>query len=155
VSDKPANPTAPTDPGKPAPAAEAPAPPPPEENTQPIKLSAVWEKAAKKRRRTTAAELIMQRPKQTEVRVPLDRTEMVIGRDAQCDIVLTDDGASRRHASIARNAGGYFELTDLGSENGVLVDGERVARMTLVDGDAFTIGDTQFRIVVGPIPGVE
>jgi hypothetical protein len=164
VSDKPtppappsgANPTAPTDPVKVAStevsgaAAES-----EEERTAPVRLAAVWEKNAKKRRRSTAAELIVRRPKKTEVRVPIERTETVIGRDEACDIVLPEEAASRRHATIARNEGGYFEITDLGSENGVLVDGERVERMTLLDGDAFQVGDTQFRIVVGPVLGSE
>jgi pSer/pThr/pTyr-binding forkhead associated (FHA) protein len=133
-------------------AAEA---PPPEEKTQPYRLKPLVEKMAKQRRRTTAAELLVKRPRQPEVRVPLDRTETFIGRDPKCDIVLTDDSASRRHARIARNAGGYFELVDLGSKNGILVEDERVDRMTLMDGDVFLIGETQFSIVVGPLLGTE
>lgn len=137
-----------------APVAEAQAPVV-EEKTQPYRLKPLAEKQAKQRRRTTAAELLVKRPRQPEVRVPLDRTETFIGRDPKCDIVLTDDTASRRHARIARNDGGYFEVVDLGSRNGVLVDDERVDRMTLMDGDVFVIGDTQFSIVVGPIVGTE
>ncbi len=133
-------------------AAEA---PPPEEKTQPYRLKPLVERMAKQRRRTTAAELLVKRPRQPEVRVPLDRTETFIGRDPKCDIVLTDDSASRRHARIARNAGGYFELVDLGSKNGILVADERVDRMTLMDGDVFLIGETQFSIVVGPLVGSE
>lgn len=129
--------------------------PPPEEKTQPYRLKPLVEKMAKQRRRTTAAELLVKRPRQPEVRVPLDRTETFIGRDPKCDIVLTDDSASRRHARIARNAGGYFELVDLGSKNGILVQDERVDRMTLMDGDVFLIGETQFSIVVGPLLGTE
>jgi hypothetical protein len=137
-------------------AAAEPAPaPPPEEKTQPFKLKDLAEKAAKKRRRTTAAELVVKRPRQAEVRVPLDRSEMIVGRDPACDIVLQEDSASRKHARIARNEGGYFEVTDLNSENGVLVEDERVKRMTLLDGDSFVVGDTQFTIVVGPIVGQE
>lgn len=129
--------------------------PPPEEKTQPYRLKPLVEKLAKQRRRGTAAELLVKRPRQPEVRVPLDRTETFIGRDPKCDIVLTDDSASRRHARIARNAGGYFELVDLGSKNGILVQDERVDRMTLMDGDVFLIGETQFSIVVGPLLGSE
>lgn len=164
TNDKAPAPSAPTEPGRPtptaegaagAPALEEPVELPPEDKTQPHKLKELAPKAATKRRRTTGAELIVARPKQPEVRVPLDRTEMIIGRDARCDIVLQEDSASRRHARIARNAGGYYEVTDLESQNGVLVDDERVERMTLLDGDAFQVGDTKFRIVVGPLPGVE
>ncbi|HEY4222802.1 MAG TPA: FHA domain-containing protein [Myxococcota bacterium] len=126
-----------------------------EEKTAPFKLKGNADKAATKRRRTTAAELVVKRPRSAEVRVPLDRSETVIGRDPRCDIVLAEESASRRHARIARNAGGYFELTDLGSRNGVLVDDERIDRMTLLDGDAFTIGETVFTIAVGPLLGAE
>ncbi len=126
-----------------------------EDKTQPYKLKALADKAATRRRRTTAAELLVKRPKHPEVRVPLDRTETVIGRDPRCDIVLAEDSASRRHARISRNAGGYFEIADLGSRNGVLVDDERVERMTLLDGDSFVIGETTFTIAVGPIVGTE
>ena len=126
-----------------------------EENTQPYRLPPQVDKLAKQRRRTTAAELVVKRPRHPEVRVPLDRGETFIGRDATCDIVLTDASASRRHARIARNTGGYFEIVDLGSCNGVLVDDERVARMTLMDGDAFLIGETQFVMVIGPLLGAQ
>lgn len=151
---KPGAPVAPSaSSGEGAPAAVE--PPPPEEKTQPYRLKPLVEKMAKQRRRTTAAELLVKRPRQPEVRVPLDRTETYIGRDPKCDIVLTDDSASRRHARIARNAGGYFEIVDLGSKNGILVEDERVDRMTLMDGDVFLIGETQFSIVVGPVVGSE
>ena len=89
-----------------------------EEKTQPVKLRQLAAKSATKRRRTTAAELIMKRPRQGEVRVPLDRSETIIGRDPRCDIVLQEESASRRHAQMRRNAGGYFEIGDLGSKNG-------------------------------------
>lgn len=89
------------------------------------------------------------------MRVPLDRSETVIGRDTSCDIVLPEPSASARHARIIRTGGGYFELQDLGSTNGIIVDGERVERMTLLDGDTFTIGDTRFSILVAPVVGEE
>lgn len=132
-----------------------PAPEAPEEKTAPHRLRELADKAAKKRRRTTGAELLVRRPKSAEVRVPLDRTETTIGRDHRCDIVLTEAKASRRHARIQRGDGGYFEIIDLGSRNGIVVDDECVDRMTLLDGDRFTIGDTEFTVIVGPLPGVE
>jgi hypothetical protein len=122
-----------------------------EEKTAPHRLKTLAEKQARQRRRTTAAELLVKRPRQPEVRVPLDRTETIIGRDPSCDIVLGEESASRRHARIGRDDGGYFEIVDLGSRNGIIVEDERVDRMTLLDGDAFTIGDTSFVIAVGPL----
>jgi hypothetical protein len=133
--------------------AEAPQAPVVEEKTQPFKLRQQAEKLATKRRRGTAAELVVKRPRHPEVRVPLDRTETIIGRDPRCDIVLADDSASRRHARIGRNDGGYFEVVDLGSRNGIVVDDVKVDRMTLCDGDTFVVGDTIFTIAIGPLLG--
>lgn len=134
-----------SDAGKP----EDPAPAAPvEEKTAPHKLRDAAEKLAKRRRRALSGTLTMKRPKQPPATIPLDRTVTVIGRDAKCDIVLDGEGVSRRHARIARSEWGYFELVDLGSKNGVLVDGEPVTRMTLVDGDVFTIGDTRFTVAI-------
>jgi two-component system, cell cycle response regulator len=132
-----------------APAAPAPpAPEPPEEKTAPHKLRDVAERIAKKRRRALSGSLTMKRPKQPPATIPLDRTQTVLGRDAKCDIVVDDEGVSRRHARIARSEWGYFELVDLGSKNGVLVEGEPIARMTLQDGDTFTVGDTRFTVSI-------
>ncbi|MDP2341350.1 MAG: FHA domain-containing protein [Deltaproteobacteria bacterium] len=126
-----------------------------EEKTQPFRLRELAAKMAQRRRRTTAAELTFKRGKGSEVRVPLERTETVIGRDPVCDIVLSEKAASARHARIRRGPGGFYELEDLGSTNGVFVDGERVERMTLLDGDTFQIGDTRFAILVAPVVGEE
>jgi pSer/pThr/pTyr-binding forkhead associated (FHA) protein len=126
--------------------------PPPEEQTQPFRLRELAARQAQRRRRTTAGELTFRRQRH-DVRVPLDRSETVIGRDSSCDIVLPEPAVSARHARIVRTSGGYFELQDLGSTNGIVVDGERVERMTLLDGDTFTIGDTRFSILVAPVVG--
>jgi DNA segregation ATPase FtsK/SpoIIIE, S-DNA-T family len=65
-----------------------------------------------------------------------------IGRDAGNDIVLDDALVSKRHARI--EVGTHIELVDLGSSNGILVDGELVMRLTVVPGQPFTIGDSEF-----------
>lgn len=124
-----------------------------EEPTAPHRLRKLAVKLATQRRRTWAASLVVKRPRLAEVRVPLERGETVIGRDPRCDIVLQDESVSRRHACIRRNDGGYFEIEDLGSRNGVLVDDERVDRMVLIDGDTFIVGDTSFQITVGTLVG--
>lgn len=64
-----------------------------------------------------------------------------VGRLPECDVVLSDPGASRRHAEIVRN-GDAFTLTDLGSTNGTMVNGEPVTRWVLEEGDRITIGET-------------
>ena len=141
-------------------AASAPAPAPEpvkEEKTQPYRLRELAAKLAQRRRRTTAAELTFKRGKGgAEVRVPLERSETVIGRDTTCDIVLSEKSASLRHAALKRNAGGFYEVSDLGSTNGVYVDGDRIVeRVTLLDGDSFTVGDTRFSILIAPVVGEE
>src|SRR5207302_1888593 len=48
-----------------------------------------------------------------------------IGRSRQCDVVLTDPNVSRKHAEI-RPRGGSWVVTDLGSTNGVTLNGRRI-----------------------------
>ncbi len=68
-----------------------------------------------------------------------------VGRDGDNDIVLAENMVSRRHARLRRDAQGRFVLTDLGSANGVHVNGMRVARAYLAAGDEIKIGDNFFR----------
>jgi pSer/pThr/pTyr-binding forkhead associated (FHA) protein len=51
----------------------------------------------------------------------------VIGRDDSCDLKLDDPKVSRHHAEIVQTAGPFRTLHDLGSANGTLVNGQRVA----------------------------
>jgi pSer/pThr/pTyr-binding forkhead associated (FHA) protein len=136
-------------------AESAPAPTPalpPEEVTKPHKLAEQVDRHNKKRRRALSGEVRMTRPGGAEVRLPLERSETIIGRDPKCDIVLGEESVSRRHASIGLTDEGFFELVDLRSKNGVIVEGSRVSRMTLLDGDEFEIGDTKFAIAIGSKP---
>ena len=57
--------------------------------------------------------------------VPLDRDTLVIGRDADCDVVVDHPLASRRHARISRDDRRY-RLEDLDSRNGTFLNGERL-----------------------------
>jgi Protein of unknown function (DUF3662)/FHA domain len=70
------------------------------------------------------------------------RKEVVtIGRLPECDVVVPDPGASRQHAQIRHQSGSYV-LTDLGSTNGTLVNGQIVPAHELQEGDRITIGTT-------------
>jgi pSer/pThr/pTyr-binding forkhead associated (FHA) protein len=64
-----------------------------------------------------------------------------IGRLAECDVVVADRGASRRHAQIRRHDG-TFTVTDLGSTNGTRLNGQTIQSRELADGDRITIGAT-------------
>jgi hypothetical protein len=74
--------------------------------------------------------------------IPVDRELLTIGRLSECDVVINDTGASRRHAQI-RTTGGVSTLTDLGSTNGTKVNGRDVQSAELSDGDRITVGATQ------------
>jgi Inner membrane component of T3SS, cytoplasmic domain/Protein of unknown function (DUF3662) len=71
----------------------------------------------------------------------LEKDRVTIGRMPECDVVLSDPGASRQHAEI-RRVGGAFVVVDLGSTNATLVNGSPIAEHGLADGDQITIGNT-------------
>jgi hypothetical protein len=73
--------------------------------------------------------------------VPLSSDTVTIGRLAECDVVLKDKGASRKHAQLKRRDG-TWTLTDLGSTNGTRLNGQTVQTRELSDGDTITIGTT-------------
>jgi hypothetical protein len=71
-------------------------------------------------------------------------TGIVIGRDAQCDVVVPQADVSRRHAEIVPAQSGYV-LTDL-STNGVFVNGDRVKYAALLGrGDVIRVGSEELR----------
>jgi hypothetical protein len=78
------------------------------------------------------------------VRHELDRPVVTLGRSKDCDIAIDDPSVSRRHAEVRRETGG-FAVVDLGSTNGTRVNGAKVARAELEDGDRVTLGQTELR----------
>ena len=64
---------------------------------------------------------------------------VVLGRSRECDLVLNDPNVSRQHAEL-RGAGTDWEVYDLGSTNGIKVNGRRVSRSPLEPGDRITLG---------------
>jgi hypothetical protein len=66
---------------------------------------------------------------------------VVLGRSRDCDIQLADANVSRRHAELRQEGASYW-IVDLGSTNGIEVNGKRVKRAKLSDGDSFTLGST-------------
>jgi hypothetical protein len=69
---------------------------------------------------------------------------VTFGRDDDNDIVLTDSSASRNHAEVRNEAGGYV-IYDRGSSNGTWVNGTAVSSRPLQPGDQIMIGDELFR----------
>jgi Protein of unknown function (DUF3662)/FHA domain len=66
----------------------------------------------------------------------------IVGRSRECDIVLEDPNVSRRHAEL-RQDDGSWTIVDLGSTNGVKVNGRRTDRAELREGDRITLGLTE------------
>mgnify|MGYP002682317096 CR=1 FL=1 len=69
---------------------------------------------------------------------------VTIGRDLVNDIVLTDTEVSRRHARLVRTDDG-FTIEDMNSTNGCFVNGRRIKRQLLKDGDRLKVGDVPLR----------
>jgi general secretion pathway protein A len=74
----------------------------------------------------------------------------IIGRDAHCEIVIDSKFLSRQHALIAREDDAWV-LIDLNSTNGTRVNGRRVKRCRLSDGDEIAIGKHRL-VLVDPQP---
>ncbi|MBN1347444.1 MAG: SpoIIE family protein phosphatase [Phycisphaerae bacterium] len=68
------------------------------------------------------------------------RGDLIVGRDPTCDVVLDDPTCSRRHFRIHSLERGRYEVEDLGSHNGTLVNGQRTARALLAQGDKIEVG---------------
>jgi hypothetical protein len=71
----------------------------------------------------------------------LSGSRVVLGRSRECDIVVSDPNVSRKHAELRRDNGGW-SIVDLGSTNGIKVNGRRVSDATLREGDRVTLGVT-------------
>ena len=67
---------------------------------------------------------------------------VVLGRSRDCDIQLADSNVSRRHAELRQEGTSYW-IIDLGSTNGTEVNGKRVKRAKLSDGDTIVLGSTR------------
>jgi hypothetical protein len=80
----------------------------------------------------------------TGKRIALGNKPITFGRGDENDIVLATPSASRVHAELRLQGGGYV-LRDRGSSNGTWVNGERVTERALQAGDQISIGDEVFR----------
>jgi hypothetical protein len=72
----------------------------------------------------------------------LRKPSMLIGRSKECDIRVSDPNVSRRHAEI-RQEGSTYWIVDLGSTNGIAVNGRALKRSQLDEGDRITLGSTE------------
>jgi hypothetical protein len=81
-------------------------------------------------------------------RYVLEGPKATIGRSKDTDCVLRDPNISRRHAELRRADSGDWQIVDLGSTNGVKVNGRRVSSSRLRPGDEVTLGTTSFHFDV-------
>ncbi|HSE54371.1 MAG TPA: DUF3662 and FHA domain-containing protein, partial [Nocardioidaceae bacterium] len=83
------------------------------------------------------------------MRHPLEPPGLVIGRGSDADLRINDPGVSRRHAEIRVMPGANapsVSIVDLGSTNGMLVNGQRVQQAQLDDGADVKIGNTSLTV---------
>jgi pSer/pThr/pTyr-binding forkhead associated (FHA) protein len=86
-----------------------------------------------------------------EFPIATDR-EILIGRSNELDVVLVEDMVSRKHARLSWHNDSLV-IEDLGSTNGTFVNGEKVKRARLKEGDRVLIGTSIVRVAVTDAPG--
>jgi pSer/pThr/pTyr-binding forkhead associated (FHA) protein len=85
--------------------------------------------------------LIMRAGAEQGKEYPLEKNEIVIGRDQGNDIIIIDPEVSRRHARVFQQ-GGSFVIEDLGSTNGTYVNGQRLTGpYVLRSGELINLGE--------------
>ncbi|HEX7737589.1 MAG TPA: FHA domain-containing protein [Ktedonobacteraceae bacterium] len=75
----------------------------------------------------------------------LRESETTIGRSRECNIFLEDLAVSRLHATIRQATDGGYEIEDRGSATGTFVNGMRITRYRLIEGDVVQIGASQLK----------
>lgn len=84
------------------------------------------------------------------LRHPLTPPGVVIGRGSDADLRVNDPGISRRHAEIEVSGSGldmHYRIVDLGSTNGIKVDGQKVPQADLQPGTVISIGNTKIHVL--------
>ena len=81
-------------------------------------------------------------------RHPLEAPGLVIGRGTEADLRINDPGISRRHAEIrvGQSTDGTIDIVDLGSTNGITVNGQKVRHAVLAEGSRIEIGTTRMLV---------
>ena len=77
----------------------------------------------------------------------LEKPRVTIGRGKDSEVVVDDASISHQHAALELGSGGY-RIRDLGSTNGVVVNGARMALAELKHGDRIALGQIELRYVV-------
>lgn len=75
----------------------------------------------------------------------VDKAIVIIGRSESCDVVLASKKVSRQHCCLAK-VDDRLVVRDLGSTNGLRINGRRRDQGQLAPGDVLTIGDARYRL---------
>jgi mRNA-degrading endonuclease RelE of RelBE toxin-antitoxin system len=84
--------------------------------------------------------------RRSTARMPLPAQALRIGRVPDNDLVLSDLDVSRHHAELRKSPAGGYEIVDVGSHNGIFVNGQRVTSKLLTETDLVSIGHSTFRL---------
>jgi len=84
----------------------------------------------------------------------LDKPILLLGRHGECDIQLNSRKVSRRHCCIAQ-VSDYIVVRDLGSTNGVRINGHRVLEGKLNAGDELTVGNFRYQVYLESVSSNE
>ena len=95
------------------------------------------------------AKIIISRDGRVLQEVQLSAQRMTLGRNPGNDIVIAHRAVSGEHAAFSPSAGGSM-IEDLGSTNGTYVNGQRIARRLLEDGDVIVVAKFQVAFVGKP-----
>lgn len=99
-------------------------------------------RAQARQRRHPPTHLVVTEGRLRGTSVPLHEAGVLIGRNPECSLVLTDDYASGRHLRIYPGSDAWY-ADDLGSTNGTVVDGEQIGTGARLDpGSQIRIGQT-------------
>ncbi|MDX1406211.1 MAG: FHA domain-containing protein, partial [Woeseiaceae bacterium] len=91
-------------------------------------------------------QLILTCKRETLKKYSLDKPYYLIGRNAMCDIEISQHWISRQHAVLIRNSKATV-IVDLNSHNGTYVNGKRVEKQVLINNDIISLGDHRLKFI--------
>jgi len=100
-------------------------------------------------RKAPSLSLTLQRKGRETIRRAFQQTEIMVGRDPACDVLLDDDAISARHVQLSHHHGQWW-VEDLGSTNGTRLNQSPLATPTvLTTGDQIECGHTALIVSIG------
>lgn len=125
------------------------------EGTRPFKLASSRGQERKKLKKldpdtSAMAKLDLTNPLGVIGSYELRETETTIGRSRECDIFLEDLAVSRLHATLRLLTDGNYEIEDRRSATGTFVNGLRITRYRLIEGDTVQIGSNRLTFRYSP-----